>query len=104
MASPRGRSIGSGDKPSKGVSPEELEEGPERKQAIRVDGVKPSRPLRAVDHQPGVFQHPEVLRDRRPGYRQAFRDLDDRLGSLPQTVQDGPSGRVAEGIEHRVRA
>ena len=59
-----------------------------------VDAPVADRP---VYHQPSLFQHLEVLRDRGPADRQLIGKLADGPGTFCQKLEDRAPGRVAEG-------
>src|SRR4029450_8088917 len=78
----------------KGFCPEPVELGAKRIHAVRVELVDATGADGAVDHQPGLLQHLEMLRDGRPADRQPVRELADRLRTLGQTLEDLASRRV----------
>src|SRR3954454_15450144 len=60
--------------------PEGVEVGPQVGQGLRVHLVEAARADLAVDHEPGVLQDLEVLRDRGTADRELAGELADRAG------------------------
>jgi hypothetical protein len=55
-----------------------------------------ARALSPFPDEPGLLEHPQVLRHGRPADGEAPRDLDDRSGALPQPFEDGTARRISE--------
>jgi len=84
------------------IRPEEVEKCSQPSETVRIYRVEPPVPVRAVDHQTGVLQHLQVLRDGGPADRQVAGNVDHREGSSPQAVEDPATGSIAEGLEDGV--
>jgi hypothetical protein len=81
------------------VLPEELEERPQRDQAVGVHRVEPPVSLRPVDYQSRLFEDLEVLRDGGAADRQAAGDLDHWLGSVAEALQNDSPGTIPKGVQ-----
>src|SRR4051812_47586535 len=77
--------------------PEGVEVGAQVGDGLRIHLVEAARADLAVDHQPGVLQDLEVLRDRRTADRKPFGELADRSRARHQALEDGLARGVAEG-------
>src|SRR4051794_12775547 len=77
--------------------PERVEVGPQVGHGLRIHAIHPPRADLAIDHQPGVLEDLEMLRDRRPADREARGQLADRSRDRRQALEDGLARRVAEG-------
>src|SRR6266508_1160306 len=71
-------------------------------QALGVDLVEATGPSGVVDHQPGVLEHLEVLGDGGSPDREPAGDLDHRLGSCAQALEDRPTGAIPKGLQYRL--
>ena len=65
-------------------------------QAVRVKLVDVTGAGRPVHHEPGVLEHLEVLRDGGAADRKIPCELADRLWTIRESLEDRPTGRVAE--------
>jgi hypothetical protein len=61
-----------------------------------IELVDPTRPHGAVDDQPRVLEHFEVLGDRRPADRHVFCQLTYGARAIGETLEDRPSRRICE--------
>jgi hypothetical protein len=84
------------------IAPERLQERAQSGQGLRVDGVDPPIAVGPVGDQAGVLEHLEVLAHRGARHRQAAGDLDHRLGTVAQALQDQSPSAIAEGVEERL--
>ena len=69
---------------------------PQQRQTLGIQFIDPPRPFPTVAHQPRLFQHPQVLRNGRPRYRQSRRQLIHRLRMVAQHLEDGQPRWVAQ--------
>src|SRR3954452_5210017 len=76
-------------------------------QRFEVDVVELVPPLTPADHQPGLFEHVEMLRHGLPGgtqrvpHGQPATYLEQRLpAALTQLVHDRAAGGIGEGPKH----
>src|SRR4051794_4234938 len=76
--------------------PEGVEVGAQVGQCLRVHLVEPARADFAVDDEPRVLEHLQVLGDRRAADRQLAGELADRPRTLDQALEDGLAGGVPE--------
>src|SRR3954463_15110955 len=77
--------------------PEPVEVGAQDRQPGRVDAVEAARARLAVDDQPDVLEHLEVLGHGWAADRQLGRQLAHRPRPVGQAVEDRPARRVAQG-------
>jgi hypothetical protein len=61
-----------------------------------VEAVDALAPATLVDHQPGITQHLEVLRDARPAHRELLGELVHRARPRAQQVQQRAPRRVRQ--------
>ena len=85
-----------------GLVPEVVEVLAQRFEGIGIEGVDAARPVGPIHDQPGVLQHAEVLRDRRPADGEITRQLADGSRPVDQAREDPAAGRIAERVELRV--
>jgi len=69
---------------------------PQQRQTLRIQLVNPAGPFPPVANQPRLFQHPQMLRNGRPRYRQSRRQLVHRLRMVAQHLKNGQPRRVAQ--------
>ena len=82
------------------VDPEALEVGTERGHRLGIHGVQPPRAVGAIGDQLGVFENPQMLRNRGTTHRQVARDIDHRQRPFShQPRENGPASRIAECVE-----
>ena len=96
------RPLGGARVPRQRRRPEGLRIVPERLHPLCVHVVDPPGARRPVGHEPCLLQHLQVLGDGRPPDGEASGDLHDRLGTIPQPLQDRSSGAVPERLENSV--
>lgn len=65
-------------------------------QAFGIQFVDAARTFAAIAHQAGVFQHAQVLRNRRPGHREPRGELVHCQRLIAQHFEDGQAGGIAE--------
>jgi hypothetical protein len=68
-------------------------------QAPQLDPVDVARSVDVVRHESGPFENLQVLRHRWATDWQTSRDLADGSGTIPQMLEDRPSGRVCKCFE-----
>jgi hypothetical protein len=73
-----------------------VEVTPQQRKPVGVHLIDASGADSLVDHQPGVLQHLQVLRDGRPADRQLAGKLAYGARPLGETLEDRPARRVAE--------
>src|SRR5919106_5187334 len=78
------------------LAPEPIEFRAKAGQPIGIDSVNALFAGRRIDHEAGVFEYFQVLRDRRPADRQGTSQLTNRARMLDQQLEDRAPGRVAE--------
>src|SRR4029077_13469358 len=81
------------------LRPELIEPGAQRAETVRIDLVDVARAVGAVEHEAGVFQRLQMLRDRRAADGQFSRKLADRARGAREPLGDFPPSRVGEGGE-----
>jgi hypothetical protein len=84
---------------SEGVVPEAVEVRSQRLYASRIELVEPTVAVGSVDHQVGVLENAEVLRNRGAADREAPSQFAHRLRSLQEPFEDRSSGRISQSIE-----
>jgi hypothetical protein len=77
------------------AAPELVEVSPELAETILIHLVDATVARGPVDHQAGLLQHLEVLRDGRPANRQPAGDLTDRARAASDALKDLPSRPIA---------
>ena len=85
-----GREVG------EGLGPEPVEIGAHRVDAGGVDPVEALPADRLIEHQPGVLEDLEVLRDRRPADGELVGQLRDDTRAVGEAFEDRSTGRVTE--------
>ncbi len=98
----RGFGFGLGLERRERVGPELVEELTQRTETLGLDGVDATRAIHAIGDEAGVFEHAQVLRDRRATDRKRLGQLADRERTLAELQQNRPPGRIAQGVELRV--
>ena len=83
----------------KGLIPQLCKVVSQERQPLGIQFVNPPCAFATVAHQSRLFQHPQVLGNRRPGYRQPRRKLVHCLGMVPQHLENGQPSRVTERRE-----
>src|SRR5436190_12851566 len=68
-------------------------------EGLGIELVDPPVPLGAVDHQIGVLEDAQMLRDRRAADGEIRRQLADGKRALTQLGEDRPASGVADGVE-----
>ena len=81
------------------VSPEAIEIRAERRKPFGVDTVEPAVADLSNGNKSGLFQDPEVLRNRRTADREAARQSAYGEWSVNESLEDRAAGRVAERVE-----
>src|SRR6516164_5492516 len=76
--------------------PELIEPFAQRAETLRIDRINPARAFGAIRHQAGFLEHAQMLRHRRPAYRQAVRDLADRFRARTELLKNPPPRRIDE--------
>src|SRR5215471_19024302 len=76
--------------------PELIEPFAQRAETLRIDRIDPARALGAIRDQARFLEHAQMLRHRRPAYRQAVRDLADRFRAGAQLLKHAPPRRIGE--------
>src|SRR5918994_1326723 len=84
------------------AGPEVVEEGPDGLDRFRTERIEPARALASLAEQPGLPQHPQMLRDRLRGDVEVVGDLAGRPLTVTYEPQDATSARLREGPEHVV--
>ena len=69
---------------------------PQQRQTLGIQFINPPRAFPPVANQPRLFQHPQVLRNGRPRYRQSRRQLIHRSRMVPQHFEYRQPRRVAQ--------
>jgi len=67
-----------------------------QRQSLRIKLVDTPCAFAAVPHQSRLFQHPQMLRNRRAGNRQPRRQLIHRPRVIPQHLEDRQPGGIAQ--------
>ena len=80
----------------KRLVPQLREVVPQQRQPLRIQFVNPARAFPAVPHKARILQHPQVLRNGWPRYRQARRKLVHSLRVIAQHLEDRQPGRIAQ--------
>jgi len=81
------------------VVPKAIEVRAQRLDARGVEFVESAVSIGPIDDQMGVLQDSQVLGDRRPGYGETPGEFADRLRPVEQPLEDGPPGRIAQGVQ-----
>lgn len=71
----------------------------EHREAFRVQFIDAPRTHAPVAHEVSLFQHAQVLGNRRPRHRKPGRQLVDRAGVRTDHFEDSPAGGIAQGGE-----
>ena len=83
-----------------GVIPELVEVAAYDGQTLRVERVDAAGAHSGGRDESGFLEDLEVLRDRGTADRHLGRDLGDGTGAGGEQFEDGPPGRVAQGVQH----
>src|SRR5262249_61336890 len=78
-------------------TPELIEPFAQRAETLRVDRINPARAVGAIRHQAGFLEHAQMLRHRRPAYRQTVRDGADRFRAGAELLKHPPPRLIGEG-------
>jgi hypothetical protein len=78
------------------AGPKAVELRSERAETVCADGVDASVAGGLIDHQPGILEDPEVLRDCGPADGEAPSEIADGGGPFGQTLKDRAPGGIAE--------
>jgi len=81
------------------VVPKAIEVRAQLLDARGVQFVESAVSVGPIDDQMGVLQDSQVLGDCRPGDRKAPGEFADRLRPAQQPFEDGPPGRIAQGVQ-----
>src|SRR5262245_34490701 len=79
--------------------PEALEERLHVGETLGPDAVEAARSVSSFVHEPGLLEHGQVLRDRRPRHLEVRGDLAGRQLLVPHELQDPASVRLGEGFQ-----
>jgi len=77
--------------------PELVQPAPQRAKAGGIDRIKAAGAVLFLAYETSVFQHPQMLRHRRPAHRHSLRDPAHGLGTRPQLFEHLPSRRIGQG-------
>src|SRR5215213_5662946 len=78
------------------LAPERFQERPQIVEAFAPDAVEALGALPPLAHEPGVLEHREVLRHRRPRDREVSRDLTCRALSVGHELEDAAAVRLGD--------
>jgi len=81
-----------------GVIPEPVEVRAQRRHPLRVELVDPPRAQWTHEHDPGLPQHLQVLRDGGPADRELGGELADGLRARREPLEDLPARAVAQRL------
>ena len=81
------------------IAPESLDRRRQLRNPGRVGGVQPPSALTAHRKQPGLGEHPKMLRNGRPADRKALGKLAHSAFLTSQKLEDRAPGRVAKGVK-----
>lgn len=71
----------------------------QKREPLGIQFVDAARAFAAVAHQASVFQHPQVLRNRRPRHGKSGRQFVHGARMRPNHLKNGQAGGVAERRE-----
>src|SRR5665213_444880 len=94
-----GLHFGRGFECSKVSIPETVEVGTHHFHTVWIDAINAKRSLFAQRYEPGIEQHFQMLRYRRPSNRQALGQLPNRHRLFGEPLEDESSSGVAECVE-----
>ena len=81
------------------LAPERVEVLAQRLDCFRIDLVDASRSRLAVEHEPRLLEHLEMLRDSGAADRKLARELTDRRGILGEAFEDLAPAWVPERLQ-----
>ncbi len=70
-----------------GLAPKALQIRSHDRQTVWIDAIDAPRANRPVNYEPGILEHPQMLRDRRPADWQLASKLDDRAGPIDEQLK-----------------
>lgn len=79
--------------------PELVEIASQHGNSLGTDLVNPARAERPVNHEIGVFEHSQMLRNRRPAYRKLACQLPYSHRRPGELLEDCPASRVAQRVQ-----
>jgi hypothetical protein len=80
----------------KRLLPEPVQVAAKSSESVRIELVKATRAIAGVDHESGLLQHPQVLRDGGAAHREALRELPHGPRAGEQPLEDIAPGRIGE--------
>jgi hypothetical protein len=86
-------------KVGEGFGPHLVEMGAQARYTLGIELIEAARSGAVVEHEAGVFQHFEVLRDGGTADGESARELVHGQRSSRQLLEDSHAGGVAEGVE-----
>jgi hypothetical protein len=80
------------------VTPKLVKLPTKARHSLRIDSIDAARAYLLIAHQPSLFQHPQVLRNRRAAYRKPLRQFPHRLRPVHQRSEDGEPRRISQRL------
>jgi hypothetical protein len=80
------------------LRPEAIEIAAQLGKAGLIDCVNTTCAFRAIEHETGILEHPQVLRDSRTGYREIAGELPDSPWPFHKALEDSAPGAIPQGF------